>query len=44
MEGTILGYDCKLEDDVKLSNTILGDETLVNKHSVISEANISTAP
>ncbi|MCK4718707.1 MAG: NDP-sugar synthase, partial [Thermoplasmata archaeon] len=44
MEGTIVGYGCTIEDDVKLSNTILGDDTRVNKHSIISKANISSKP
>ncbi|MDG6220308.1 MAG: NDP-sugar synthase [Candidatus Thermoplasmatota archaeon] len=44
IEGTVVGHNCQVEDDVKLTNTILGDDTLVNKHSIIFEANISTKP
>jgi NDP-sugar pyrophosphorylase family protein len=38
---SIISNNCKLEDDVKLTSSIIGEGVTIKKHSVMTDANIS---
>lgn len=39
--NSIVSNKCVLEDDVKLTDSVIGEGVTIKKHSVMSDANIS---